>query len=255
MGKARRLDRILSNAGFGSRSEVKKTVKDGLVKVDGVVVKDPGARVDPAVSEIRVRDEKLNYREFVYIMMNKPRGVISATWDKRHRTVVDLLPENYRSLGLSPVGRLDKDAEGLMLLTNNGGLAHNLLSPKKRVPKRYFVRVKGLITGEDVKRFREGLTLDDGYFTLPASLEIIKAGEDSEAEVVVFEGKFHQIKRMFKAAGKEVTYLKRLEMGPLRLDENLKPGEWRELDREDLECLFQLADGSDGLWTEGQPTN
>ena len=229
-----RLDRLLSNFGYGARSEVKKLVKKGVVKIDGNIVKDASFHLDPQKSRIEVNSEILDYKRFIYIMMNKPAGVISATYDKKLRTAVGLLPEKYACFDLFPAGRLDIDTEGLLLLTNDGRLAHELLSPRKHVPKRYYTLVNGTLTDDDVKAFGEGVVLDDGYKTLPAGLELIKAGPRSEAEVVLREGKFRQVKRMFEAVGKKVIYLKRIRMGGLNLDETLRPGECRELTPEEV---------------------
>jgi 16S rRNA pseudouridine516 synthase len=170
-------------------------------------------------------------------MMNKPAGVISATVDNKLKTAIDLLPEEFSHFSMFPAGRLDIDTEGLLLLTNDGQLAHNLLSPKKHVSKRYYALIDGITTAEDIRLFKEGVTLDDGYKTMPAELKIIKAGLRSEIEIVLHEGKFHQVKRMFEAADKKVVYLKRIQMGGLKLDETLKPGECRELAPEELELL------------------
>lgn len=237
MAKSQRLDKLLSNFGFGSRSELRKLVKDGSVIVDGNIVKDASMHVDPQKSEIVVQGRKLNYREFIYIMMNKPAGVISATFDNKLKTAVDLLPEEFACFDLFPAGRLDIDTEGMLLLTNDGQLAHNLLSPKKHVSKRYYALIDGLVTEADVHDFMEGITLDDGYKTMPAKLEIIRSSQCSEIELKLHEGKFHQVKRMFEAVGKKVTYLKRIQMGGLKLDEALEPGACRELTPEEVELL------------------
>lgn len=232
-----RLDKLLANAGYGSRKEVKQLLKQKAVTVDGEMVKDPSMHVDPEVQEIYVLGEKLEYKEFIYIMLNKPPGVISATEDLYDKTVIDLLSPIDRHYKPFPVGRLDKDTVGLLLLTNDGKLAHNLLSPKKHVPKTYYAKIDGLVTKEDVEAFRQGVELDDGYVTKPAQLNIIKSDEKSEIELTIYEGKFHQVKRMFEAVGKKVTFLKRLLMGSLQLDEKLKYGEYRELTMEELELI------------------
>lgn len=242
MSGTQRLDRLLSNSGYGTRREIKQAVRAGAVKVDGATVRDSSMHVDPAASVIEINGEVLNYRQFVYIMMNKPAGVISATFDNRHKTVLDILPEEYGHFDLFPVGRLDIDTEGLILLTNDGQLAHELLSPKKHVPKKYYALIEGRVTEEDIQSFRDGIVLDDGYKTLPSVLEIFRAGEFSEVEVTICEGKFHQVKRMFSAVGKRVKYLRRLEMGGLRLDESLKPGDSREMSDEEVALLKGLAD-------------
>ncbi|GED14198.1 pseudouridine synthase [Aneurinibacillus migulanus] len=237
MWNTMRLDKLLSNMGYGSRKEIKKLCKSGAVKVDGKPVKDSSAHVDPDTQEVEIFGEIVRYREFVYVMMNKPQGVISATEDIVEETVVDLLDPEFFAFEVFPVGRLDKDTEGLLLLTNDGKLAHELLSPRKHVPKRYFARIEGRVTEEDGKVFSKGVTLDDGYKTLPAELTILVQGNVSEIELVIYEGKYHQVKRMFEAVGKKVTYLKRIAMGRLVLDENLEPGEYRELAEEELDLL------------------
>jgi len=235
--QTQRIDKILSNFGYGTRKEVKQLVKLGLVKVNGNVVRDSGLHVDPNASLIEINGEMLNYRQFIYVMMNKPKGVISATYDDKLKTAVDILPDEFKHFDLFPAGRLDIDTEGLLLMTNDGQLAHELLSPKKHVPKRYYALVEGRVTDEDVKAFKGGVVLDDGYKTLPADLYMLRPGDYSEIELVIHEGKFHQVKRMFEAVGKRVKYLKRIEMGGLKLDENLEPGESRELTEMEVELL------------------
>jgi 16S rRNA pseudouridine516 synthase len=243
-----RLDKMLGHLGYGTRSELKKSVKAGLVSVNGKIVKDSGLQVDPYADKVMFDGQPIRpYREFIYLMMNKPAGVVSATEDLRDRTVVDLLSAEQAAFVPFPVGRLDKDTEGLLLLTNDGQLAHRLLSPKKHVPKTYYAEVAGRVTEEDGAAFLQGVTLDDGYVTLPAQLRILDAtpavGEAGEAwrsriELTITEGKFHQVKRMFEAVGKKVLYLKRLTMGSLRLDERLRLGEVRELTAEELDELL-----------------
>lgn len=237
MGKTQRLDKILGNLGYGSRKDIRKDCKNGIVKVDGKTIKDSSIHIDPVASEIVVGNEVVLYREFVYIMMNKPQGVISATEDRSMETVLDLLDESYASFEVFPVGRLDRDTEGLLLLTNDGKLAHQLLSPKKGVPKTYYAHVEGIVTEEDAERFKEGVFIEEGYRTLPAELKILKSDEISEIELTIYEGKFHQVKRMFVAVDKTVRYLKRLSMGSLELDNELELGEYRELTSEELEGL------------------
>jgi 16S rRNA pseudouridine516 synthase len=232
-----RVDKVLSNLGIGTRKEIKRLVKDGAVKVDGVVVTDSGMHINPKDSLIEVSGELLKYREFIYLMLNKPQGVISATYDARLKTVIDILPDEYKSFGLFPVGRLDIDTEGLLVLTNNGQLAHELLSPKKHVPKRYYAVIEGVVDEKEQEAFGKGVILDDGYKTLPAELFIIKSANFSEVELVIYEGKFHQVKRMFESVGKKVKYLKRIEMGRLRLDEALELGECRELTNGEVSLL------------------
>ncbi len=237
MAKTQRLDKILVHMGYGSRKDIRGICKSGIVTVDGKTVKDSSQHVDPAASIIMVGDEAVEYREFVYLMMNKPQGVISATEDLRHQTVVDLLTSDYRAFEVFPVGRLDIDTEGLLLLTNDGQLAHQLLSPKKHVPKTYYAKITGKVTEVDQGALKAGVTLEDGYETLPAELEIIVSGEISEIELTIYEGKFHQVKRMFEVLGKKVIYLKRMTMGTLSLDPSLELGRYRELTQQELKAL------------------
>lgn len=233
-----RLDKLLANMGFGSRKEVKQLLKQKAVTVDDVVVKDSSMHVDPVAQNVSVFGERVNYTEFIYLMMNKPPGVISATEDVVDKTVIDLLAPLEQHFKPFPVGRLDKDTEGLLLITNDGQLAHNLLSPKKHVPKIYYAQIDGVVTESDIIAFKKGVELDDGYVTKPGELVILHSGEKSEIELTIQEGKFHQVKRMFESVGKKVTYLKRLSMGSLKLDENLKLGEYRELTDEELQSLM-----------------
>jgi 16S rRNA pseudouridine516 synthase len=237
MKNSQRLDKLLSNFGYGSRSEIRNLIKDGTVKVDGAMAKDASMHVDPLHSTIELKGRILNYREFIYIMMNKPAGVISATTDNKLKTAIDLLPAEFSCFDLFPAGRLDIDTEGMLLLTNDGQLAHNLLSPKKHVSKRYYAIIDGMVTEADAKAFRDGVMLDDGYVTMPAVLQIIRSEQCSEIELELHEGKFHQVKRMFEAVGKKVTYLKRVQMGGLKLDDTLEPGACRELTTDELELL------------------
>jgi 16S rRNA pseudouridine516 synthase len=242
-----RLDKVLSHMGYGTRSELKKLVKQGAVEVNGVLTKDSGLQVDPYRDDIRFEGEPVIYREFVYLMMNKPQGVVSATEDLRDRTVVDLLSSAWRHFEPFPVGRLDKDTEGLLLLTNDGKLAHNLLSPRKHVPKKYYAEVEGAVNHQDAAAFAQGVVLDDGYMTMPGELTIIEAGDPargslSRIELIIKEGKFHQVKRMFQAVGKKVVFLKRISMGPLELDDKLSPGKYRELTEEELHMLQTIHD-------------
>lgn len=239
MSKKQRLDKILSNIGFGTRKEVKDLIKAGVVQVDGIIAKDSGLQVDPILQTIMVNNKELIYREFIYIMMNKPQGVVSATEDNRDTTVVDLLDESLQAFDPAPVGRLDKDTEGFLLLTNDGQLAHKLLAPKKHVPKTYFAHIEGRVDHSDIEAFENGIILDDGYETLPAELKILVQGEVSHVEIIIYEGKFHQIKRMFQAVDKEVIYLKRMAMGSLKLDESLATGEYRELKEAELKMLLE----------------
>ncbi len=232
-----RLDKVLSNMGYGTRKEVKALVKNGRVTLNGSVVKDSSMHIEPEKDEIYINGEKLCYKKYIYLMMNKPKGVISATYDGYDKTVIDLLSVEDAIFNPAPVGRLDKDTVGLLLITNDGELNHRLLSPKKHVPKRYYAKIEGRVTDEDVLEFKKGILLDDGYKTLSSELYILKSDEESEIEVVIYEGKYHQVKRMFESVGKKVLYLKRFEMGPLKLDESLKEGEYRELSDEELKKL------------------
>lgn len=234
-----RLDKLLANMGYGSRKEVKKLLKMKAVSIDGVVAKDVSLHVDPDKQNVTVLGERVIYQEFIYLMMNKPAGVISATEDLYDQTVIDLLDPVHGHFNPFPVGRLDKDTEGFLLITNDGVLAHNLLSPKKHVPKVYFARVDGRVVEEDIEQFRQGVILEDGYHTKPGKLTIINSDEISEIELEISEGKFHQVKRMFEAVGKKVIYLKRLSMGNLQLDDSLKLGEYRELATEEIESIRQ----------------
>lgn len=236
-----RLDKLLANMGYGSRKEVRQLLKKGAVRVNTETVKDAALHIDTDKDEVTILGEKVVYKEFIYLMMNKPQGVLSATEDLRDRTVIDLLDAEFRHFEPFPVGRLDKDTEGFLLLTNDGKLAHNLLSPKKGVPKTYFAHIEGIVTEEDVERFAEGVILDDGYETKPGRLVILKSAPVSEIELTITEGKFHQVKRMFEAVGKKVVYLKRLSMGPLSLDEGLDLGAYRELTAKEIALLEELA--------------
>jgi len=227
----------LANLGYGSRKEVKQLLKSGSVKVDDVVVKDAKQHVDEKNQTITLNGEVIEYKEFIYLMMNKPQDVLSATEDSVGETVIDLLELEDQVYEPFPVGRLDKDTEGLLLITNDGQLAHKLLSPKKHVPKTYFSVIEGEVTEEDVRAFAKGVTLDDGYETKPGELKILKSGIRSDIELTITEGKFHQVKRMFQAVGKRVVYLKRISMGPLPLDESLELGEYRELTEEEIALL------------------
>ncbi len=228
-----RLDKILANSGFGTRKEVKKLVRWGIVKIDGEVVKSADIKIDTEKSKITVNDEPVVYKEFVYLMLNKPDGYVSATEDNVYPTVTELVPEEFMHYDLFPVGRLDVDTEGLIILTNNGKFAHNITSPKKHIAKKYFVIPEKPITDDDKKVFASGMNLGD-FTAMPATLEECKDG----CYVTIFEGKFHQVKRMFEKINNNVTYLKRVQIGKLELDENLKIGEIKELSEGDLELLW-----------------
>ena len=229
-----RLDKYLSNAGCGTRSEVKQLLKKGLVRVNGEEAKKTEQKVNPGMDEVCCRGVRILREEFQYYMLNKPAGYVSATKDPSQPVVLDLIRVPGKE-ELFPVGRLDLDTEGLLLLTNDGALAHELLSPRKHVDKTYFARLDRPADEGDIQRFQDGLDIGEKKKTLPARLEL---GEDgTQVQVTIREGKFHQIKRMFQAVGKQVMYLKRLSMGSLTLDAGLKPGEWRKLTEQEIEGL------------------
>ena len=233
-----RIDKYLADMGKGTRTEVKKYIKSGRVRVDGNVVQRPETKVSPD-QIITLDGEQLVYEEFQYYLMNKPAGIISASDDTRQKTVVDLISDRGRR-NLFPVGRLDKDTTGLLLITDDGALAHSLLSPRHHVFKIYVAEVDGLLEEEDIRLFKEGIPLEEDWTTLPAELEILRAGEQSLARITIYEGKFHQIKRMFEAVGKPVLSLSRIAMGPLRLPEDLKEGDYRPLTDQEYEALMKL---------------
>lgn len=236
-----RIDKLLSNMGYGTRKEVHQLLKKGVVNINDEVVKKSGMHVDINTDQVTILGEVVEYRKFVYLMMNKPQGVISATEDSRDQTVIDLLSADYQHYEPFPVGRLDKDTEGFLILTNDGKLTHNLLSPKKGVPKTYYAHISGVVTEADTEAFERGVTLEDGYETQPGKLHIIKSDDISEIELTITEGKFHQVKRMFAAVEKKVIYLKRLSMGPLKLDESLELGSYRELTEEEIKTLKEVG--------------
>ena len=236
-----RLDKFLANSRIGTRKEVKIILKKGKIKVNEKIVKDAKMQVDEIKDDVKLEGEKITYKPFVYIMMNKPSGVISATEDGKHKTVIDLLCEKYKNYKVFPVGRLDIDTEGLLLLTNDGVLAHNLLSPKKHVDKKYYVELKEPLTIEKKKILENGIKLEENFVTKKAKIEIIDKDEDIEVNsvfITISEGKFHQVKRMFKFVENEVLYLKRVKMGKLLLPENLKLGEYRELSEEEMDLIL-----------------
>ncbi|MCI9609288.1 MAG: rRNA pseudouridine synthase [Oscillibacter sp.] len=236
-----RLDKILASTGKWSRREAKELARRGLVSVDGAAIRSVEEKFDPETAEISVNGQALCYRRYTWIMLNKPAGYLSATEDGRGATVLDLLPRELQRQALFPVGRLDKDTEGLLLLTNEGGLAHALLSPKRHVDKVYYVRTAGRLTEEDCRAFAAGMSLEDGLQCLPARLEILTAEEVSEAHVTLREGKFHQVKRMLAAREKPVLYLERIRMGGLPLDPELSRGAFRFLTEEEIEELRALV--------------
>lgn len=242
MAKKTRLDKFLCDSLNITRKEAKEAVKKGKVTINGEVVKKSECKLDADDDQVEFEHQPVIFEQFHYLMLHKPQGVVSATKDNHDKTVIDLIHEDFKDK-LFPVGRLDKDTEGLLLLTDDGMLAHELLSPKKHVDKVYFAKVAGRFTEEEIKRFREGLDIGNGEKAKEAFLEILKAGEDqSEVLITITEGKFHQVKRMAKAVGSEVLYLKRLSMGPLKLDEELEIGTYRRLSEEELHKLKEHTD-------------
>ncbi len=229
-----RLDKYLADLGIGTRSEVKNYIRKGRVTVDGIKVTSSDLKID-TTAHVTFDGMDLEFELFEYYMLNKPAGVVSATVDNFCTTVIDLIGEGKKK-ELFPVGRLDKDTEGLLIITNDGDLAHQLLSPKKHVPKVYFAKINGRITDDDVQALKEGVDLGD-FKALPADLTILESNEESLVEITIFEGKFHQVKRMFEALGKEVLYLKRLSMGELKLDESLAVSQYRKLTSEEVLLL------------------
>ena len=235
-----RLDKIIGSTGRWSRREIKQLVKEGRVLVNGKPAPGADQKYEPEETVIQVDGEELCFAQYHYVMLHKPAGVLSATEDRRAGTVLDLLPPELRKLELFPVGRLDKDPEGLLLMTDDGALAHRLLSPKHHVDKVYYARTGGVLTEADCAALAEGLVLEDGLHCLPAQLEILSGGVPGEALITLREGKFHQVKRMLASRGAPVLYLKRLSMGPLRLDPQLECGKWRYLTKTELDALLAL---------------
>lgn len=234
-----RLDKYLADAGQGTRTQVKEKIKKGMVHLNEQPVKKPDVKIDTEKDIITVAGKQISYSLFEYFMLNKPAGVISATKDAKDKTVIDLINVDKRR-DLFPVGRLDKDTEGLLLITNDGALANNLLAPGKHVSKTYYARIIGLVTENMIEYFREGVDIGDDKPTLPATLKIICSGEESEIELTIVEGRYHQVKRMFQAFDMEVVYLKRLSMGPLSLDESLNKGEFRCLTEDEIRMLKEV---------------
>ena len=234
-----RLDKLLANMGCGSRKDVKKLVKQGAVCINGREADDPGINIDENNDMVTLFGREITYKKYVYLMMNKPAGVLSATEDYGRKTVAtDLVGEDFSHYELSPAGRLDIDSEGFLLLTNDGGFIHDIITPSRHVEKVYFCRINGVADESDIEAFAEGITLADGYKCMPAKLEILSKGEYScTIHVTICEGKFHQVKRMFLARRMQVTYLKRVSIGGVPLDESLEPGEYRELTDSELELL------------------
>lgn len=231
-----RLDKFLTEVGIGTRSEVKKYIRQGLVTIDSVPAQKPEQKIDEKTAKVCFRGNEIVYAAYEYYLLYKPAGCVSATEDRLHKTVMDYLTDTVRK-DLFPVGRLDLDTEGLLLITNDGALAHDLLSPSKHVEKTYYAKVKGRVTEDDVNRFKKGVDIGEEKPTKPAKLVIVSEGDISEIRLTITEGRFHQVKRMFEAVGKEVVYLKRLSMGSLVLPDDLAPGDYRPLTTQELEAL------------------
>lgn len=245
MKETMRLDKFLTEMGMGSRSQIKEAARKGKIAVNGTVCKKPETKIDPQTDTVLFDGQLVSYVKLEYYMLHKPQGVVSATEDNRYPTVLDLIAEKKRK-DLFPVGRLDLDTEGLLLITNDGDLTHRLLAPKKHVDKVYEAWVEGELPGDAPAQFAAGITLTDGTKTRPANLEILEIQESAEKiqnhiYLTIHEGKFHQVKRMFEALGCHVTYLKRLSMGSLLLDPALRPGECRPLTEEEIEALYALG--------------
>ena len=228
-----RLDKFLCEMEVGTRSQVKDIIKKGQVSINGEVVKKADYKFDETTSKVCVKEREISYQKFYYYMLNKPAGVVSATTDNHDRTVLDLL-KDAPGKDLFPVGRLDKDTEGLLLITNDGELSHNLLSPKKHVDKTYLVKTAEVVTSNMIQVLEKGVDIGEEKLTLPAKVKVM---EDKEIELTITEGKFHQVKRMLKAVDNEVVYLKRLSMGSLKLDETLDLGKYRSLTEKEVEDL------------------
>lgn len=231
-----RLDKYLADMGIGTRSQIKEAAKKGRIQVNGQTEKKTDRKITPGDDQVIMDGQVIGYVHMEYYMLNKPQGVVSATEDRKYQTVVDLIADRQRK-DLFPVGRLDIDTEGLLLITNDGELAHRLLSPKKHVDKVYYAKVQGKVDESDVKAFADGVDIGDDTPAKSADLRILKSGEESEIELTITEGRFHQVKRMFHAVGKEVIYLKRLSMGSLALDKTLTKGEYRSLTEEEIKKL------------------
>lgn len=241
MPKLVRLDKFLAEMGTGSRSQIKEAAKRGRIQVNGVVEKKTDRKIDLDQDHVFWDGTEIVFAEMEYYMLNKPQGIVSATVDNLHKTVLELLADKKRQ-DLFPAGRLDIDTEGLLLITNDGSLAHRLLSPRHHVDKTYFARVEGRLPDRAVELFFAGLVMKDGTKAMPAELKVVKVLEDgSEILLTIQEGKFHQVKRMFEAVDCRVVYLKRISMGPLKLDEGLKPGEYRPLKEEEIKQLKDMG--------------
>lgn len=232
-----RLDKIIANSGTLSRKEVHRLIKSGAVSVNGITTKDRGFCIDPETAEIKINGQAVSLEKYVYIMLNKPEGVVSATKDPTEKTVVDLVPAELKKKNLFPAGRLDRNTTGFVLITDNGDFAHKILSPKNHIEKTYEARLAERIDEESLKKVAEGITLGDGTECLPAKVKVLEDGENPLIEIKICEGKYHQIKRMFAAVGNAVIELKRVKMGELPLDESLAPGECKILSKEEVELI------------------
>lgn len=237
-----RLDKYLADMGCGTRTQVKEYIRKGRIRINDLTVKKPEIKINTEKDSVFFDEKLISYVEFEYYMLNKPQNVISATEDKNERTVIDLIDSRIRK-DLFPVGRLDKDTEGLLLITNDGQLAHKLLSPKKHVDKVYYAEIDNIVTDDMADAFEKGILIADGVTTMPSKLVILSAAKEHSAVMLtIHEGKFHQVKRMFEAFDMKVTYLKRLSMGPLKLDEGLKPGDYRCLTLDEINILYECVE-------------
>ncbi len=232
-----RLDKIIANSGTLSRKEVHRLIKSGSVSVNGIITKDRGFCIDPETAEIKINGQTVSLEKYVYIMLNKPEGIVSATKDPKEKTVVDLVPDEYKKKNLFPAGRLDRNTTGFVLITDNGDFAHRILSPKNHIEKTYEARLAEKIDDSSLKEVSEGITLGDGTECLPAKVKVLEAGDNPLIEIKICEGKYHQIKRMFAAVGNAVIELKRVKMGELPLDESLNPGECRLITKQELDLI------------------
>ncbi len=237
-----RLDKLISSQGEYSRKEAQALIKNGAVRVDGVIVRDRGCHIDPDKSQISINGADFEVSEFVYIMLNKPKGVVSATTDKNVRTVVDLIPDIYKGRNLFPAGRLDMTTTGFVLITDDGDFTHRILTPKNHIEKTYEARLAESTNDEQLKKVADGITLADGTTCLPAKIRILEDTEQPLVEIKICEGKYHQIKRMFAAAGNGVIELRRTKMGALSLDPDLREGECRRMTSDEILLVQQKSD-------------
>ncbi len=235
-----RLDKLIANSGTLSRKEVHRLIKSGAVKVNGITTKDRGFCVDPESVNVTVNGESFSLRKYVYIMLNKPEGVVSAARDDKEKTVVDLVPDEYKKKNLFPAGRLDRNTTGFVLITDDGDFAHSILSPKNHVEKTYEARLAQPIDEQSLEKIAAGIVLGDGTECLPAKLKVLENGENPLVQVKICEGKYHQIKRMFAAAGNSVIGLRRVKIGRLPLDENLAPGECRIISADEIKLIKEI---------------